>query len=122
MASRELIDLLELPKDVLVILDDPIGARLREPERRFTAGVADGAIAAQALFEHPQQHRYFTVDIVVDAHLRLARVQPVKPTRVPDQDPLPGYGERQKQRVEPGVVEALPDVSARGQELCRPCQ
>ena len=47
--------------------------RLGIPERRLAARVADRAVAAQPLLEHPQQHRHLAVDVVEDPDLASCR-------------------------------------------------
>jgi len=88
-------------------LHDRLIAGFCDPERCLTLRVADTAITAEALPEHAQQHRDVAVDVVEDANLLLRGVETMEPARVLDQRPLPRNRQREEERVEPGVVEAL---------------
>ena len=78
--------------------------------------VAHRLVAAAAAVEHPGQHRHVQIGIVIDADLALAVVQPVQAAHILGDGAPPRNGQRQKQRVEPRVVEAFANVFARGQQ------
>ena len=88
---------------------------------RYGAGwqenrVPDGFITAAASVEHPRQHRHIEIGVVVDAHLALAVVEAMQPAGVLGDGSSPRDWKRQKQRVQPRIVESLSDVLASGQD------
>ena len=89
----------------------PTGNRARRQQDR----VANGFIASATPVEHAPEHRHVDVGVVVDAHFALAVMQTVKPTRVLSDRATPRDGQREKQRVQPRVVESFAHVLARRQ-------
>src|SRR5204862_6494796 len=71
-----------------------------------------GTVAAQAFLEHPGEDGDVAVDVVVDADLYLPRMQAMEATRILHQRALPRDRHREKERVEPRVVESFTDVAA----------
>ena len=63
-----------------------------------------------------RKHRHLAVYVVVDPDLGLARVEAMQPAGVLDEGALPRDRQRQKERVQAGVVEALANVPTRGQD------
>src|SRR5206468_6257236 len=88
-------------------------AWLRSHKRRLLKRIANRAIAPQPLLEHTGEQWDLTVDVIVDAHLALPRVQPVKAPSVLDERALPRDGHGQKEGVLSRVVEHLADVAYR---------
>ncbi len=68
-------------------------------------------VATKSFLEHSAQHWHFNFCVVVDPHLALPGMKPMEATRVLDKRPFPRYRHRQKQRVEPGIVEPFTDVA-----------
>src|SRR5438105_15737436 len=87
--------MIEYSEHVLVVRDE-IFPRLCVTERRLAARVADGAIPAQSLFEHAQEHWYFAVDIVEDANLALPGVESMEATGVLHESAPPRHRQRKK--------------------------
>jgi hypothetical protein len=115
VSSRELVRIRPI-SSVGVVLDHHLSARLAKAERGLATRVADGAVPPQPPLEHPQEHRDFAINVIVDPNLGLARVETVQPSRVLHERALPGDGQGQKQRVEACIVEALANVATRGQD------
>ena len=71
--------MIEQAKNVLVVLDGAPLSGLGVAERCFSSRVAHRPVPAQALLEHPEQHRNLAVSIVEDPDLTLCGIQPVQP-------------------------------------------
>ena len=78
--------------------------------------IAHRLVAAAATIEHPRQHRHVQVGVVVDADLALAIVQAVQAADVLRNRPAPRNGQREKQGIQPRIVEPFADVSPRGEQ------
>src|SRR5205807_18973 len=57
---------IERDESVRVDLDHEVALRLGIAEGRLSSGVAHGPVPAQALLEHPEQHRNLAIDVVAD--------------------------------------------------------
>ena len=68
---------------------------------------------------HACQHRHALVHVVIDEHLRLARVQAVEAAGVLLQCPSPGDRHGEEERVKARVVKALTDAAAGGENDSR---
>src|SRR5262249_34672384 len=58
------------------------------------------------------QHRHTQINVIVDTHYTLAVVQPVKSSNVLRNRTAPRHRQREKERIQPRIVEALADVFA----------
>lgn len=97
----------------LVVFDGGLLGTLGKAKGRLAARVSNGAVRGESLFEHPQQHRHFSIHVVVDSHLCLIRVASMKPPCVLDEGTFPGDRHSQKESVQTGLVEALANVATR---------
>ena len=86
---------------------DDIGGPARHRAGGEEDRVADRLVTAAAPVEHPREHRDVEVRVVVDAHFALAVVQPVQPAGVLRDCAPPRDRQREEQRVEARIVEAL---------------
>ena len=68
---------------------------------------------------HACQHGNATIHVVVDDHVRFARVLPVQPAGVLLQRPSPCDRHGQEERVQARVVEPLTDAAAGGDDDSR---
>ena len=93
-------------------LDGPAGHRAGGQQQR----VAHCFVTRAAPVEHPRQHRHVKIGVIIDLHFTLARVQPVQAAHILCDRPSPRYRQREEQRVQPWLVEALADVTASGQQ------
>ena len=87
-----------------------------KPSGASSSCVADRAVAPQPSLEHPEEHRHIAVDVIVDPDLGLAGMEAMQPARVLHERALPGDRQREEQRVEARIVEALADVATGGQD------
>ena len=78
-----------------------------------------GFVGAAPLFEHTGEHRLVKIGVVVDAHLTLVLVEAMQTSNILSDGASPRYRHCQEQGVEAGLVEALADESARGQNHLR---
>lgn len=83
---------------------------------RIEDGVSGGLVSAAALVEHARAHRHCAVNVVVDAHFLFRVVQAVQASDVLRERAAPRDRQREEERVEPAVVEALADIAARGDD------
>jgi hypothetical protein len=73
--------------------------------------VPDGSVASQAALEHAGQHWYATINVVVDPHLALARMESPDSAGVLNECPLPGSRRGEEEGIQLGIVESLADGS-----------
>ena len=78
--------------------------------KEWAHNVADGGVAAEALLVHLGQHRHPYVDVVDYPHGALAIVEPVKTPSILLYGAAPRDGKCEKERVQPGVIEAFADI------------
>ena len=95
------------------------GRPARNRTARYQDRVSHGFIPGTTSVEHTGQHRYIQIRIVIHTDFRLAFVQAVQTTDVLRDGAAPGYRQRQKQRIQPRVVETFADVAPRGQQHAR---
>ena len=76
------------------LICEPLQRKLNSPalSRLHRDLVADRPIAGSPLSVHPGQYRDLRIDVIVDHHVFLGRIQPVQPTRVLRQRPAPRNG------------------------------
>ena len=58
------------------------------------------------------QHGHVQVGVVVDANFALSVIETVKPSRILRNRSMRGHRQRQKQCVQPRIIESLADVTA----------
>src|SRR5258708_1106872 len=78
-------------------------------------GVSNCTVALQAPLEHSREHWDLKVHIIVDLNDALVVVQSMQAAYVLLQRASPRNGHDQKQRIEPGIVEAFANVATGGQ-------
>ena len=69
-----------------------------------------------AAIKHPRQHRHVEVGVVVHAHFTLAVIEAVQPAGILRNRPVPRNRQRQKKRIQPGVIKTLAHITASGQD------
>ena len=78
--------------------------------------VAYGLISATAPIEHSRQQRHVEVGIVIDPDLALSVIQAMQATGILGNCPTPRHWQRKKQRIQPGIIKPLSDISAGRQQ------
>src|SRR5262245_5177524 len=92
--------------------ENDIGRPTRDGAGRQKDRVANRLVPATPPVKHSRQHRHVEIGVVVDTHLALAVVETMQSAGILRDGSSPGYGKRQKQRVQPGIVESLANVLA----------
>lgn len=93
--------------------------RINSGRAVVTDRVTDGLVAAAPFVEHPREHGYRTINVIVDSHLGLVGVKSVEPPDVLLERAPPRDWQREKECIEPAVVEALADVAPRRDDDAR---
>src|ERR1039457_2203079 len=97
---------------LFVALDFEVTCGLSKPEERLASRVTDATVTAQALLEHPEQHRNVAINVVDDLDFVLCWMQAMEPTCVLCQRALPRYRESQEERIKPSIIKPLTNVAA----------
>ena len=74
--------------------------------------ITKAPISQLPLGRHLREHRLILIDVVVDDHVSLRRVQPVQSTGILGERSAPGNRHGQKQRIKPCIIEAFTEITA----------
>jgi len=73
-------------------------------------------MASESLGIHAHEHGNAAVNVIVHTDFLLALVSPVQPASVLLESPAPGDWHGKEERIQPGVVETLSDISSCGED------
>ena len=78
----------------------------------MNSSVSQVPVSYLALSGHLREHCLIPIDVIVDNHVTLRRVEAVEPSSILGERAAPRDRHGQEQSVEPRIIEALAEIAA----------